>query len=381
MKVSLESGKLLEVLKQAKLFVGDRSVDDRLRFIQFRAAKSFLEVEAYDSICFFKCRIEANVKEEGSAIAEFKILFALASSFDVSTKLDFGTSEKFLILKAAQEGERNRSQITIMPDWFEFPKFKAVKLIEMPGGTFKDLIKRTLVAVSLDTFQPLFQGMNFYLKGGGLTVTATNYKMIVQGRFREKRFGNQESSFTVGGRQLSSLIKIVDDDSTVKFGKVKVGKGEQVLFKVDSTVVLVRLLEEKKPETFLDLMKKAKEKIEGVEPEYFALDRGRLSTLLSALRLIEERNKLVEVRTDGDRLVLKSERDAMGVVEHSFILDRKMKKFECLINGETLQLLIDSVFHSEDEITFAFREPNLAFEITSEGNKNFLCLFPPLIKI
>ena len=382
MKLKIEAGKLSEVLKRAKPFVGDQRADNRFRFVELSASKKGVEVRAYDSICFFKSRVEADITEEGKVAVEFGTLFAVLGSFAADAIMSLSSADKFVTLQSSGGGEKNVSKISTAPEWFDYPVVKLSKMAELTAEEFRDIVKRTLVATSLDAFQSLFQGMNFYFEKGRLTVTATNYKMIVQGVFEDKRFKGLDFSFTVGGKQLESLMKAMGDDSAVKFGKVKTGKNEQIYFKTDSISVLMVMLPEKDPDgkTFLSLMGKAKEKMESkkAKKQVFEFDRERLSTILSVLRTIDEKNKLVSVKNDGDKMILKGEQDAKGVVEHTFTIGKKLDGFEFLVNGETMQQIIDAVFYTEDIVRFTFRDSILALEVTGDGSKEFECLFPPI---
>ena len=127
-------------------------------------------------------------------------------------------------------------------------------------------------------------------------------------------------------------------------------------------------------------MGKAKEKMESkkAKKQVFEFDRERLSTILSVLRTIDEKNKLVSVKNDGDKMILKGEQDAKGVVEHTFTIGKKLDGFEFLVNGETMQQIIDAVFYTEDIVRFTFRDSILALEVTGDGSKEFECLFPPI---
>ncbi len=178
-------------------------------------------------------------------------------------------------------------------DYPELPRFDAVNSVTLPQKILKDMINRTIFAVSTDEVRPIYTGTLFEIRGMELTLVSVDGYRLARRVETLEEAEMEDCSFVVPGSALSDVEKICSDED----GEVSIAVGSKhVSFSVGDTVVISRRLEGE----FLNYRKSI--------PETFKVqlkvDRSELISSIDRVSLIvSEKNSSPVRMTLGDGVI------------------------------------------------------------------------------
>lgn len=185
--------------------------------------------------------IDANVIENGSIVLPAR-LFG-----DIVRKLP----EETVILESDEKSvtyiHSGLADYQIMgidsKEFPELPKIDETEKITFNGGLLKDMIRKTIFAISVDDSKPVHKGSMFEISDGTLKIISVDGFRLAM-RIEPIEY-SRDTKFIVPGKALAEVLKISsDDEQTID---ILVGRRHTV-FKVDNYSIVSRLLEG----TFLD---------------------------------------------------------------------------------------------------------------------------------
>ena len=129
---------------------------------------------------------------------------------------------------------------TMNPDEFpELPKINIENSIEIEQTVLKNMIRKTIFAVSTEENRPIFTGCLFEISNGKLNVVAVDgYRLAIKSSKLNE--SNSDFSSVIPGKTLNEINKIMSDSfDTVKIGIAK----NQALFEMENCKIVTRLLD------------------------------------------------------------------------------------------------------------------------------------------
>ena len=122
----------------------------------------------------------------------------------------------------------------------ELPSFDAQSSVTLPQNILKDMINRTLFAVSTDEVRPVYTGTLFEIEGEELTlVSVDGYRLAIR-REKLEKARMDSCSFVVPGSALSDVEKICADTED----PVSIAVGQKhISFTIGDATVISRRLE------------------------------------------------------------------------------------------------------------------------------------------
>ena len=138
-----------------------------------------------------------------------------------------------------------KSQFNILgisaEDYPELPSFDAVNSMRLPQRVLKDMINKTIFAVSTDEVRPIYTGTLFEVEENRLTLVSVDGYRLAR---RTEKLDNsklESCTFVVPGSALSDVEKICSDEDE---GDVSISVGQKhISFEIGDTVVVTRRLE------------------------------------------------------------------------------------------------------------------------------------------
>ena len=129
---------------------------------------------------------------------------------------------------------------TMNPDEFpELPQINIENSIEIEQNSLKEMIRKTIFAVSTEENRPIFTGCLFQISNNKLNVVAVDgFRLAWKSKFLQ----NKINDFTavIPGRTLNEINKIISDS----FDNIKIGVAKnQALFEMENCKVVTRLLD------------------------------------------------------------------------------------------------------------------------------------------
>lgn len=227
---------LLNTLNIVSKAVSQKASLPILEGIYIKAEAETLTIVGNDMDLGIECLIPAQVYEEGGIVL-------LAKTFmDIVRKLPNDT----VTLKV---NENRNAVITCQNIEYkilglsddEFPSVPEIEKeneFSIEEGTLKNMIRRTLYAVSQNESRIVLTGSLFEVKGDNLNVVSVDgFRLALR---REKVTSSGDFSFIVPGKTLGELVKILREDDS----KVNIGLTERyVSIKTENAKVVSRLIE------------------------------------------------------------------------------------------------------------------------------------------
>jgi len=237
MKFICEKEKILKGINSVINGVASKTTMPILEGIFIQTNDKELKLTSYDLEIGIEYILEANVEEQGSTVVN-AIMFAeiIRKLPNKEIKIGINTDNQ---LQIECEGSLYKLA-TMNPDEFpELPKINVDNSIEIEQNTLRDMVRKTIFAVSSEENRPIFTGCLFEIKEGTLNIVAVDgYRMAIKSsKINEK--GN-DFSCVIPGKTLNEVNKIIDDS----FDTIKIGVSRnQALFEMENCKIVTRLLD------------------------------------------------------------------------------------------------------------------------------------------
>ena len=196
-----------------------------------------IKLTSYDLEIGIEYIIESKVEEQGNTVVN-AIMFSEIIRKLPNKEIRISINSNGL-LEIECEGSLYKLA-TMNPDEFpELPKIDIENSIEIEQTILKNMIRKTIFAVSQEENRPIFTGCLFEIIENKLNVVAVDgYRLAV----KSTKLSNSSNSFSsvIPGKTLNEVNKIMSDSfDTVKIGIAK----NQALFEMENCKIVTRLLE------------------------------------------------------------------------------------------------------------------------------------------
>lgn len=236
MKIITTKSVLLDIINIVQKAVPSKTTLTILEGILFEAKNGKLKLTATDLEIGIESVANVDVIEPGKVVLSSRIVGEVVRKLP-DADIEIETVENNLVYIKSE----NSSFKIITLSSVEFPELPVVKKengITISQSILRDMIKKTIFAVSTDEVRPILTGVLFDIAGENFTMVALDgFRMAV-------KWNNilNESSFkaVVPGKTLSEISKILnenEDPVNIYFSK------NHIQFQVGDTIVVSRLLE------------------------------------------------------------------------------------------------------------------------------------------
>ena len=237
MKIVCEKEKLLKGLNSVIRAVPTRTTMPILEGILIQTNNNQLKLTSYDLELGIEYNMECNVIEEGNTVVN-SIMFSEIIRKLPDTDINIEINENNLLVIEC-EGSLYKLA-TMNPDEFpELPKIVVENSIETDQTILKNMIRKTIFAVSIEENRPIFTGCLFEVVNNSLNVVAID-------GFRMGWVSNSLSSASsdfkavIPGKTLNEVNKIILDS----FDSIKIGVSKnQAIFEMENCKIVTRLLD------------------------------------------------------------------------------------------------------------------------------------------
>ena len=237
MKVICEKEKILKGISSVINGVASKTTMPILEGILIQTNDNELKLTSYDLEIGIEYILEANVEEQGNTVVNATMFSEIIKRLP-STEIKFSLNENNL-LEIECEGSLYKLA-TMNPDEFpELPKINVDNSIEIEQTTLKNMIRKTIFAVSTEENRPIFTGCLFEVTDNKLNVVAVDgYRLAIKSNVLNEAASNFSS--VIPGKTLNEVNKIISDS----FDTVKIGiSRNQALFEMENCKIVTRLLD------------------------------------------------------------------------------------------------------------------------------------------
>lgn len=248
-------------------------------------------------------------------------------------------------------------------DFPPLPKYEKVNAISISQFTLKELISKTIFAISANENNVIMTGESFDITGNNLRVTALDgHRISIRNIEMKKEYG--ECHAIIPGKTLNEISKIlsgnIDDMVNMYFME------RQVIFEMDHTIVLSRLIEGK--------MYNVNPMINANYSTKVTVNKKELSDCLDrALLLVKESEKRPVIIDIKEGIISLNMNSSLGTMDEEITA---FKDGNDLTIGFNPKFLMDALRAIEDEeITIylsSFKQP--CFIRDTEGRYIYLIL-------
>ena len=237
MKIICEKEKLLKGLSAVVRGVPTRTTMPILEGILIQTNNNELKLTTYDLELGIEYIIDCEVKEEGNTVVNAMMFSEIIRKLP-DTEISIEVNEnKLLVIEC--EGSLYKLS-TMEPEEFpELPKIEVENSIQTDQTVLKNMIRKTIFAVSIEENRPIFTGCLFEVVNNSLNVVAVDgFRMA----WFKQDLENATSDFkaVIPGKTLNEVNKIILDS----FDSIKIGVSKnQAIFEMENCKIVTRLLD------------------------------------------------------------------------------------------------------------------------------------------
>ena len=237
MKLVCEKEKILRGINSVINGVSSKTTMPILEGILLKTNDNELILTTYDLEIGIEYTLEAKIIEQGNTVVNATMFSEIIRKLP-SKEIKISINENRL-LEIECEGSLYKLA-TMNPDEFpELPKINVDNSIEIEQTILKNMIRKTIFAVSTEENRPIFTGCLFEVTDNKLNVVAVDgYRLAIKSNVINEK-ANSFSS-VIPGKTLNEVNKIISDS----FDTIKIGiSRNQALFEMENCKLVTRLLD------------------------------------------------------------------------------------------------------------------------------------------
>ena len=237
MKIVCYKDKIIKALNSVVKGVASKTTMPILEGILIQTNDNEIKLTTYDLEIGIEYIMECEIKEQGSTVVN-AIMFSEIIRKLPDTEIYISLNDKNL-LEIECEGSLYKLA-TMNPEEFpELPKIDVENSIEVDQNVLKNMIRKTIFAVSSEENRPIFTGCLFEIENNKLNLVAVDgFRLALRSIYLNKQTNN--FSAVIPGKTLNEVNKIISDS----FEPVKIGVSKnQALFEMDNCKIVTRILD------------------------------------------------------------------------------------------------------------------------------------------
>ena len=367
MKIICEKEKILKALNSVTKAVAIRTTMPILEGILIQTNDSDIKLTCYDQELGIEYVInDCNIKEQGATVVN-AIMFSEIIRKLPDTEIKIEVNDKNLLVIEC-EGSLYKLA-TMNPEEFpELPEINIENSIELEQNALKEMIRKTIFAVSNEENRPIFTGCLFEVKENKLNVVAVDgFRLAWKSKVLTKQ--TKDFSAVIPGRTLTEINKIIlDSFDTIKIGIAK----NQALFEIENCKIVTRLLDGE----FLNYSKVIPEKWETrirVNTSIIADCFERVS-LISSSSLEKEKKYPVKVSVEVGKVTI-SCTNQIGDAKEEIFSTTEGKNLEVGFNPKYFLDALKNISDEEVYIDFGTSiSPCIIKSVEEEGDYRYMIL-------
>ena len=239
MKFVVEKDKLLKAVNSVAKAVAVRTTTPILEGILIQTNdNNDIKLTCYDQELGIEYIIQdCDVQEQGAIVVNATMFGEIIRKLpDADINIEVNNKNLLVI-----ECESSLYKLATMnaDEYPELPEFTIENTVTIEQNTLKEMITKTIFAISIEENRPIFTGCLFEIKNNVLNVVAVDGFRLA---WKQKNLTDSVKDFSavIPGRTLSEVNKIIADSlDTVKIGVSK----NQALFEIENCKIVTRLLE------------------------------------------------------------------------------------------------------------------------------------------
>ena len=367
MKIICYKDNILKALNSVVKGVASKTTMPILEGILIQTNDNEIKLTTYDLEIGIEYVMECEVKEQGSTVVNaimFSEIIRKLPDTEISITLNSNN-----LLEIECEGSLYKLT-TMNPEEFpELPKIEIENSIDLEQNMLKNMIRRTIFAVSNEENRPIFTGCLFEVENNKLNVVAVDgFRLALRSIYLPTKVNDFKA--VIPGKTLNELNKILLDS----FDHVKIGIAKnQALFEMENCKVVTRILDGE----FLNY----KSVIPSNWETRIRVDKSSLQnsferiSLISASSIEKEKKYPVKVSVDIGKITI-SCTNQTGEAKEEIFISTEGKNIEAGFNPK---YFLDSLKAIDDDEVFVEFGTNISpCLIKSVENNEYVYMILPI---
>lgn len=313
--------------------------------------------------------IDANIAQEGAILAPAKTLSSIVAklpagevSFDVENnnniKISCGRS-RFSILGLSTE---------------EFPmlnKLDAGVILNIEANMLKEMIKQTIIAVSLDESKHILNGVLVEVSKNDIKFVATDGFRLAQRQsvLKDINTSSDNISVIIPTKALQEVSRIIQQDELKDDIRIVISK-EQAAFEFKNVYLITRLIQGQFPDYKQVIPKDDKAKV--------IISRRELLDAAERASIIASSNaNIIKLEPKDEQLMISANTANIGNVQEIVDVEKTgTLDFTVAFNVRLMMDVLKNI--DEDNIVFTLNSPSAPGVIMPKENKDYTYVLMPI---
>lgn len=237
MKFICEKENMLKAINSVVKGVASKTTMPILEGILIQTNDNEIKLTTYDLEIGIEYILESKVIEQGNTVVN-ALMFSEIIRKLPDTEISITLNENNL-LEIECEGSLYKLATMNPTEFPELPRINIENSVELEQKTLKNMVRKTIFAVSNEENRPVFTGCLFEIIQNKLNVVAVDgFRLAWASSFLENK--NNDFKAVIPGKTLNEVNKIITDSfDTIKIGVSK----NQALFQMENCKIVTRLLD------------------------------------------------------------------------------------------------------------------------------------------
>lgn len=369
MKIEIPKSELLNLISKTQNIVEKRNTMPVLINILLEAKGSTLKVFATNLEVSLTAEATAKVLTPGKAAVSAKNLFEIIKELPEGDVQLTKTENNWV---KVTQGKSVFNLVGISPEEYPvFPTPTTSEFMDIETSVFLDMIAKTIYSVSTDETRYHLNGVYFERilgKAGSdyLMVATDGHRLSLVNRLKTAQGSSGTEGVIIPRKGLAEIYKLLE--SAGESFKMAI-EGSQLVVVIDSTVLMVRLIEGKYP-NYRQLI-----------PQNLGQTvRLRKEALLSSLKrvslLSNQKSKGVTLNFNDGKLEITSNNPELGDAKEEMAVAFTGKAIKIGFNAKYIMDVLSAI--KEDEIDLDLKDQLSPGVLRPNADKNYTCVIMPM---
>ena len=361
MEIRINKNEFFKGLQSVQGVVDVRSTMPILSTILVETGEDAISIAATDLEMSTKGFYDARVIQKG------KITINAKKIYDIVRELpdeDIHINEEKDNWVKVSCGKSNFNLAGFSPEDFPtLPAYTDEGMISLPTAGVKDMIEKTIYAVSTDENRQALNGVLLKLLDGSIQMVATNGHRLAFISNKGMESLQAEVSVVIPKKALVELSKFLNEDEPLLFSL----KDNHIIFKQAKQVLISRMIDAQFPDFNQVIPKENNIKLK--------IPRGEFIHALRRVSILStDRSKMVKLSLGNNKMILSSEETEIGNAKEEISIDFKGKELNIGFNARYILDALNAI--DTEEVGMELKDsmsPSLFY-----GQENYKCVVMPM---
>lgn len=237
MKIKVNKEAMIDCLQKVQSVINPRNALPVLSNVLMKAQKGKLELTATDMSLTVRATLDADVAEAGTTTLPAKRIFGVFRELSVDEAEMEVSDQNVASIQAGSSYFRIHG--ISEADYPNLPEMADPNAYVIDQAAFRNMLKLTSYAASVDANRPLLNGVLLSFKAGKLSVVATDSRRLALVEHEVEFPADAEMDLIVPLKTVEELLRTLAETGTVKI----LATAKQIAFEFDRILIVSKLVE------------------------------------------------------------------------------------------------------------------------------------------